>query len=142
MGLSPYLDTSVIVPLFAADALAGRASAWIRTQHHPCIISDFTCLEFTSVMARKHRARDLTEAEVRRAIERFNHWRGAVAQAATVTSTDIERSRGWIARLDITLRAPDAIHLALAHRMGIPVVTFDRGMAAAAPTLSIPVAEP
>jgi len=36
------------------------------------------------------------------------------------------------------LRAPDAIHLAVADRLGATIATFDRGLAAAAEALGIP----
>jgi uncharacterized protein len=41
----------------------------------------------------------------------------------------------------LPLRAPDAIHIAMAQRVGAALVTFDRRMAAAARALGIAAAE-
>jgi uncharacterized protein len=45
-------------------------------------------------------------------------------------------------RLDVNLRTPDALHIAIAQRLEATLVTFDWGMAAAARPLGMAVATP
>jgi predicted nucleic acid-binding protein len=44
-------------------------------------------------------------------------------------------------RLNLRLRAPDAVHLAMAERLGAKIATFDKQMANAANRLGISVAK-
>jgi predicted nucleic acid-binding protein len=53
---------------------------------------------------------------------------------------DIQAAAAIIRRLDLNIRAPDAIHLAIARRIGASIVTFDHRMADNAPALGIAVA--
>ena len=43
-------------------------------------------------------------------------------------------------RLDLTLRAPDALHIAIAHHIGATLMTFDDRIAACAGALGVPAA--
>jgi predicted nucleic acid-binding protein len=57
-----------------------------------------------------------------------------------VTPADLAQATAWIRRLDLTLRAPDAIHIAAAQRLDASLATFDAGMAGAARRLGLAVA--
>lgn len=46
--------------------------------------------------------------------------------AVPVTSADIERATATVARFELALRLPDAIHIAIAERLGATLVTSDR----------------
>lgn len=67
----------------------------------------------------------------------FDAWAAGCADLAELAGTDIQTVRGFIRRLDLNTRAPDAINLAIASRLGAPIATFDRGMAACATALGI-----
>jgi predicted nucleic acid-binding protein len=62
------------------------------------------------------------------------------ADRATLQPTDTAQAGSWLRRLDLVLRTPDALHLAIAARLGAPVATFDRGMEAAARNLGLRLA--
>ena len=47
----------------------------------------------------------------------------------------------YVRRFDLALRAPDALHLAIARRLDATLVTLDRRLAAAAGELGIAVDE-
>jgi predicted nucleic acid-binding protein len=53
---------------------------------------------------------------------------------------DIQASATIIRQLDINLRAPDAINLAIARHAGASLVTFDLRMAENAVAMGVPVA--
>jgi len=59
-----------------------------------------------------------------------------------IIAADIARAATFLRRLDLILRTPDAIHIAIAERIGATLVTFDRQMAAAARALGMAVATP
>jgi predicted nucleic acid-binding protein len=130
------------VPLFAADALADRAESWLENRPVRVIISDFGQAEFVAALGRKVRSRALTEADAVAAIENFGHWTATSCQRVHVASGDIAQATFWLRQFDLNLRAPDAIHLATAHRLGAELATFDAGMAAAARRLGVVLALP
>jgi predicted nucleic acid-binding protein len=69
----------------------------------------------------------------------FDVWRARFTDEEDAVSSDIQAATAFIRRLDLNLRAPDAINLAIALRPGASLVTFDRRMAENANVLGIPV---
>ena len=62
-----YLDTSVLVALFAVDDLTGRADAFLRRDSLKLFVSDFGAAEFASVVSRRvERPRSWLESSLRR----------------------------------------------------------------------------
>ncbi|MGD9616467.1 MAG: PIN domain-containing protein [Alphaproteobacteria bacterium] len=59
-----------------------------------------------------------------------------------ISPADVAAATIFLRRLDLTLRTPDAFHLAIAQRLGATLVTFDRRMAGSAGTLGVAVAVP
>ena len=123
--MSVYLDTRVLVGLFVAhDSFATRAQALADRPGFDPIVSDFVSTEFASVSARLTRMNSLNQDQAREIFAEFDAWASQSAEA-------------YIRRLDLNIRAPDAIDLAIASRLGAPVATFDRGMAVNAKALGI-----
>jgi predicted nucleic acid-binding protein len=65
----------------------------------------------------------------------FDTWTAGETERVQTTSGDIARAAAFIRRLDLTLRAPDAIHIAIAQRVGADLLTFDTPMAKSARAL-------
>ena len=135
-----YLDASVILALPTNDVLTGRARTFLQSQSPTLFVSDYAAAEVTSVIARRVRTRDLTEAEARAAFDSLDHWTQTFARPVETASNDIGMAADLIRRLDLTLRAPDAINIAVARRLGIALATFDKGRASCASTLGVAVA--
>ena len=136
--MTVYLDTSVLVGLFVAhDGFAARAQALAETPGFTPIVSDFVSTEFASVIARLTRMSSLHPDGAREIFAEFDAWAAARADLAEVAAIDVQTAEGFIRRLDLNIRAPDAINLAIASRLGAPIATFDQGMAACATTLGI-----
>ena len=57
-------------------------------------------------------------------------------------TSDIAAADRILRRLDVNLRTPDALHIAIAERIGATLVTFDRQMEAGARALGMAVATP
>jgi predicted nucleic acid-binding protein len=139
--LTVYLDTSVLAAFFiGTDTLAGRAKSFFAGIEEVPMISDFVAAEFASVVARLTRMRHMTEDEARETFALFDNWRARSAHDADAAPDDIRLAATIIRRLDLNIRAPDAINLAIAMRLDAIIATFDRGMAHNAGVLGIGVA--
>lgn len=140
--MSLYLDASVLVALFLIDPASARAAAFLAS--HPAIIlvSDFGAAEFSSALARRVRMRDLTREDGLLALEHFDTWMSRAAGRREITTADIGAADQMLRRLDVNLRTPDALHIAMTRRLEATLVTFDCGMAAAAGALGVAVAIP
>ena len=135
-----YLDASVIVALLTNDMLTDRARRFLQSQRLTLFISDYASAEVASVIARRVRTAELTAAEARAAFDSLDQWTQKFAKPVETISGDIALAAGFIRRLDLTLRAPDAINIAIARRLGIALATFDKGMAPCASALGVAVA--
>jgi predicted nucleic acid-binding protein len=137
--LSRYLDTNTIIGLLTADPLSARVSALLRRSAEPMIISDFTAAEFSAVVGRKARTGAITRQHALDALAALDQWSARISRIDLETG-DISRADSFLRRLDLPLQAPDAIHIAIAERLGATLVTFDLRMGSAARTLGLAVA--
>lgn len=135
-----YLDTSVLVPLFSHDRLAARSEQLLRSPKLSLFISDLGSTEFASAIARKMRTGEVSKADAEVAFANYDRWRINLPTMVPASSEDISAAESFIRRLDLNLRAPDAIHIAIALPAGLPLATFDERMAACARDLGLAVA--
>jgi predicted nucleic acid-binding protein len=136
-----YLDASLIVALFTNDPLSSRADAFLRSQAPLLIVSDFAAAEFASAVARRARTGEMTRPDARLAFSNFDTWAARAIQRVEVSSSDVRSAEAFLRRLDLTLRTPDALNIAIAQRVGVILATFDDKMVAAARKLGTAVAE-
>lgn len=138
--MSVYLDTNIIVAVFTNDALRPRARAFLDATSAPLVISDFAAAEFSAVLARLARRRQMTLEAARNGFANFDIWTARAVQRAETTATDVAMAIAVIRRLDLNLDAPDAIHIAIAQRIGAELATMDERMAASARAIGLPLA--
>jgi uncharacterized protein len=136
-AVTAYLDVNVMVPLFAVDTLTDRAKKALRSLHDGLIVSDFSIAEFSSVIARRVRTRDLRADEARKAFSNFDAWCARYITLVKLESIDVLGATALVRRLDLSVRTPDALHLAIVQRIGCQLLTFDRNMTSVARTLGI-----
>ena len=137
-----YLDASVLVTLFVIDPSSTRAEVFLSAHPEIVIVSDFAVAEFSSAVKRRVRTRDLTREDGQLAFSNLDTWVARSAYREEITTGDIDAANRILRRLDVNLRTPDAIHIAIARRLGATLVTFDRNMAAGAGGLGMVVATP
>jgi predicted nucleic acid-binding protein len=140
--VSLYLYTSVVVALLTEDPLNLRASAFLQGSSEIPIISDFGSAEFSSVVARRVRMGTITPDHGRAALSVFDAWTVRTAHRVRISGEDVAAADTYLRRLDLTLLTPDALHIAIAGRIGATLVTFDRAMAASARVLGMAVTTP
>ena len=133
-----YLDTSFLAALFIeADAFNAQATIFFADVNDAMVVSDFAATEFASVIARVTRMNVLKKTEARAIFDGFDTWRARFTDEEDAVSSDIQVAAVIIRRLDLNLRAPDAINLAIALRLDASLVTFDRRMTRNARTLGL-----
>ena len=137
-----YLGTNAIAALFLDfDAHHSAIATVIDSAGSSLLISDFGILDFSSVLSRLIRTSLLQLDEARSIEARFASWVADNAETVNLEPSDVQRARNWINTFTTALRAPDALHLAIAARTGATVLTFDRQLAGCARTFGVTVAE-
>lgn len=134
-----YLDASVLVSLLARDALTPRAYCLLRARTAELLVSDFAAAEFASALGQRVRTGELTAEEARAAFANFDVWTAQTTRRIETTAADVRAAEAFLRRLDLNLRAPDALHIAVARRMGAVLATFDEKMAVAVRALGLAV---
>jgi predicted nucleic acid-binding protein len=137
--LSVYFDASVIVPMFLPDVFNARNSAYVATGPLDVIVSDFVSAEFVSVVGIRVRTGSSALAHGHEAIRKFDEWARDYSTSVDTEPSDVRAAQTMLRRLDLVLRAPDAINLAIAQRLGAELATFDIRMADCARALGISV---
>ena len=138
--MSIYLDASVLVSFFLADANSALAIAFLRRAHPSLVVSDFAAAEFVSAAARLVRTKERSLAAAQGALANLDRWRAVETASAETQPLDIAAADVILRRFDLVLRAPDAVNLVIARRIGAEIATFDRRMIDSAQALGIPVA--
>jgi predicted nucleic acid-binding protein len=138
---SVYLDASVLVPLFKEDVFTNRAQHFFRSNKSDLIISDFAAAEFASALGRYVRLNMISVASARIAFSTFDAWAAQMTNRVRLESSDAGIAETFLRRLDLPLRTPDALNIAIAQRTGAVLATFDIHMAGAARALAVPVAD-
>ena len=131
-----YLDTSVIVPLLLPEPRSHEAESFVSRGDF--VVSDLAAAEFSSALSLAVRKR-LPEAAARAALATFDDWMPVHALQADTRSEDFAEATRLIRRFELALRTPDALHIAIAARLGAKLVTFDVKMAASAKALGVEV---
>ncbi len=105
------------------------------------VVSDLAAAEVSSAVARKVRMGQLSMDEGRAVFATFDAWVASETDRAQLSPNDVPVADGFIRRLDLTLRAPDAMHIAMALRLGATLATFDKAMEESARALGCALAE-
>ncbi|MCC7268410.1 MAG: type II toxin-antitoxin system VapC family toxin [Caulobacteraceae bacterium] len=139
--MSVYFDASVIVSLFvASDRFTRRAGDLLASRSDLPVVSDLAVAEFVSAISRLTRVGTIDRSAALHLFDRFDAWRAERTTSAEVSAADIQAADRHMRRLDLNLRTTDAIHIAIAARLGSLLVTFDIRMAESAKALGVEVA--
>jgi len=138
--LTCYVDTSVVVSALTREAASGRSLAWLARQDAGTLaISDWVATEVSSALSIKIRTGAISESQRADALAGFRRLAGR-----SLTVLSVERSHfSLAARLAdqhaLTLRAADALHLAVALDHGLTLCTLDQNLAEAAGLVGVRV---
>jgi predicted nucleic acid-binding protein len=136
-----YFDTSFLVPLIVGEALSNEVDRFVKSLPAEAItVSQWTCVEFSSLLARDVRMRVLSGAEAVEAEAQFDALIRRSFAVVVPAPDDFERSRQYLQRYETGLRAGDALHLAIARNHDAKqIYTLDKGLLKAGRMLGLPV---
>ena len=103
------------------------------------ILSDLAAAEFVSAVGRRVRMGVLTLTEAQAAIGVFDVWAASIAERVKTTAQDFAACDGYLRRLDLPLRTPDGLHIAIASRLQASILSFDKQLIASAKKLGVAV---
>lgn len=136
-----YVDTSALAKWYLPETNSEKFAAWMQDQTETCI-SSLTVTEFRCLLARRQRMQLLTALQVQEVYARFQQdiQDGHLLRYA-VSDRLISNAELIIEGLPtVALRTLDALHLAIAHDLGVErLTTADQVMADAATCLGIEV---
>lgn len=139
--MSVSTDANVLISAFRADDATPQCRALLANRHD-WLVSDWALAEFAAVMGRDVRAGGIDEGGARKGFAGLDVWVGAEATIVHVTTDDVAAAARRLRRLDLNLRAPDALHVCIALRLGAALATADKKMIRAARQLGLVVIEP
>lgn len=121
------------------DRGQAKADSLLMEVEGPIQVSDFTEVEYMSAVARLHWMNRVDDAAARTIQARYHQWVDAFTRKVRMSGDDLAVATKWLERLDLNLRGPDALHIAIAARLEARLVTLDHGMLAAARALRLQV---
>lgn len=134
------LDTSVLVAAFTREAGSLRALA-LLAESSAWRVSDWAHAEFAGAIRVKARRAELNADQIELVEATLDEMIASAGASVPVHADDHIEARRLIIE-DGLLRAPDALHLAIAQRIGARLATFDANLARAAEAVGVEVVRP
>jgi predicted nucleic acid-binding protein len=137
---SAYVDSCVLLSLFLGDSGYEDGERWLLSQRDQTLwISHWVLLEFAGVIATCRRRGQLTAEQAQAIGAEFERFRQERLTLIEPRGADFLQARQWLERSDhLPLRSGDALHLALAQRHQLLLVTADRALVRCAESLGLP----
>jgi uncharacterized protein len=135
-----YFDTSFLVPLVLAEATSARVQRFVAgLPKEQLATSHWTRVEFSSGLGRDVRMGQMQMREASEVDARFEALIMASFRVLTPTVGDYVLAKSYIGNYATGLRAPDALHLAIAaNNAAETIYTLDDGMLTAGTVLGLP----
>ena len=139
--MAAYGDSCVLLSLLLGDSGYIDSERWLINQGDKTLwISHWVLLEVAGVIATCVRRGQLTAEQAQTIGSEFESFRQERLTLIEPRGTDFLQARQWLERcLHLPLRSGDALHLALAQRQQLTVVSADRALARCAESLGLPV---
>lgn len=129
-------SADVLVSLFVRDTHSARADRTLRSLEESLAVSDFAAAEFASGIAQHVR---VAARDARTIFSEFDEWTAREALRVELTHADAGSAAALLRRLDSPLRTPDALHVAVARRLGARLMIFGKATATAARGVGVEV---
>jgi len=127
-----YIDTSVLVACYCEESLSRKADRAVR-ESGPPTISPLVEVEFCSALALKKRVGEIDAKSAARVVATLRlHLKENRLQVVPIEAKEYALACDWIGRFAVPLRTVDALHLAAAFSVGLPLLTADKTLAACA----------
>ncbi len=113
-----YVDTSVLVALFTNEATAERIVKWLATETRPLVSGDWCVTEFANALAIKQRTRQMSLKQSNAGWKVFSEFCTGSLRLLPLDRVVFSEAAQLVRKSKNGLRAGDALHLALALRVG------------------------
>jgi uncharacterized protein len=135
-----YIDTSFIAPFYIQEATSTSVETiLLNIPTRELAISEWTKVEFASLLARRVRMGDISSEIMEAAMRAFQEDAVESYTVFAVTTADFDLATKFVLQWETGLRAGDALHLAIAHNHSVNnLLSLERGLIDAAQQLSIP----
>jgi len=136
-----YFDTSFLTPLLRGEETSAAVERFIAAQPPGSLATGLlTKVEFASVLSRDVRVGSLTAAIARQLNDAFAGTVASVFVLLPPSPADFDLAYEFVRDHLTGLRAPDALHLAMAaNNRAEAIYTLDKGMVRAGKRLRLPV---
>jgi uncharacterized protein len=125
-----YIDTSVLAAYYCPEPLSALAQKALQGTRERAI-SWLVEVELASAIARKARSRQMRRSDALRILTAFqSHLEEGFYTRLAVELRHYAKAREWLATFTISLRAMDALHLAVAATENCTLLTADAELAA------------
>lgn len=138
--MTVLLDASVLVAAFTPDIHSAQAERWLEAGDTP-VVSDWAAVEFSAAIRNKVRQGVVRADRVDTVEAAFDEWTARLGARQQVLAQDHLKARLLVIKHPL-LRAPDALHIAIAIRLAASLATFDERQAEAAAVESIELFAP
>ena len=140
--MSFYLDTSVVVPLLIDEIHSQRMGDWLARHVDAALaVSLWTTAEVSSALSLRIRTETLSAATRGAALGLWSRLCQDSFDILSIEAAHFTRAAALVDRHTLGLRAPDALHLAIAEVAGATMVTFDGQLKNACVNIGVQVAE-
>lgn len=136
-----YVDTSFLAPLYIEEVTSPQVEAYLRSQPpRQASISEWTQVEFASLVSRRVRMGELESEQVTRIFHNFEADCADTYTVLKVSSLDFQLATSLLQQDKTTLRTGDALHLAIAqNRQAQAFLTLDKALTNTAQAFGIAV---
>ena len=135
-----YFDTSFLAPLILRETTSDKIAAFVRRLPAPELaVSQWTRVEFSSLIAREVRMGGLDVQAAARADARFEAMVDESFSVLLPAAEDFDLAKRYLGTFKTGLRAGDALHLAVAsnHRAAV-IYSLDKTLLKAGKILDLP----
>ncbi len=128
-----------MVPAFTLESASSRVQEWLEDRDEDVLaISPWVVTEFSSALARKERAGDISGDRRAAALAAFARLRANDVRLLPIEQRQFYAAARYADQHVLGLRSGDAFHLAICADHGATLCTLDRRLGAAGPALGIP----
>jgi len=133
-----YLDTSLLVAALTPESRTQEVQQWLgQQQPEELAISDWVIAEFSAALAAKLRAGRVDASERAAALSEFAQLCASSFAILPISRTHFQMAARFADRHTLSLRAPDALHVALCLDHGAVLCTLDRNLSEACIPLGV-----
>jgi predicted nucleic acid-binding protein len=132
-----YIDTCVLLALLTPEGHSAAAATFLAQARAPLAISGWSITELHSALGLKVRTKALSPSQAEAVLQGFERNLAPGLLVLTLEPQDFRNANACLRGWTTTLRAADALHLAIASGRGATLCSLDAPFVAAAQQLGL-----